>query len=245
MLKIIQLLLLAVSTSTLVSFSAFGQKESCKEQLNDLLYNLSSKAQGSHARYLEYTTTNYLRAPITGGPGAISSKTKLYSHGERLHYITDDIEVYKDGLEMMLVLKEKQAVFLADAELANGQYEQMHLMKQKVLENLLDLQCQKIGNETSITLLPGDSLGLEVEKLIYVLEPSYKQIKRIEVYYKAEHPLEKTELNFIKVDDKAEAALLPVNVKALLYDTEGKLKPAYKSYKIMDRRKKARKGINK
>jgi hypothetical protein len=224
---------------------AVAQQGPCKNKLEELLNKLSSTEPGNYARYMEYSTTSRLRIG-TEQVSSHNSKARVYSHGKKLYYVADEMEVFQDGTETVLIMKDKQTVFLANVGKATDQqYNQLHIIKQQVLENILDLKCMQEDNEVIIALLPGDSLGHQVAKLVYRIDPAANQLRRIEVYYKPHSPLESTVLSFSKIDEKVNVALLPGSAASLLYDKEGELKPAYKRYQIIDHRKKISRSKNK
>ncbi len=217
-----------------------GQSQCLKpiEEYLDRTASISSPT-GSKVYFMEYSVETI---PADGSKMPTSLvHSKVYKSSKRLSFKTDDIEIYEDEKDkVMIVHPSKRIIIDKPSKTANAMdASEVASIQKSILTSAKVLSCNKIHDNGSYIL----ELKLECSKEIkekykidftnITFDLDENRIRRVESIFSKDHSLKRQITDYENLDFSVTNVEIST-AKTVVFDTNGNLRPRLKSYAILN-----------
>ncbi len=202
----------------------------------------ATSPQQRRVLHLRFATETTFRVPAQKQERRTSSAGDLYVRGRQLYYRTPEITVWQDGQVVCSVLHRQRLVLLTRVAGPGGagSLPPMLMFRDSLIQRATVQLCQQeqVGGQPQQHVrlaLParlGQRLGLQT--LDFYLATTVAELRRVVAVYQPNHMAQQVALSFTQQQWLADAPELTGNARQQVLDSQGRLRPAYQAYRLLD-----------
>lgn len=202
--------------------------------------------KGKEVFYTSFTVSSTLREAPDNNSKVSVSKAEMLVSEKQSRYISKEVEVYMDNDDAFTVLPGRKMLYWSDSNRKEGR--EKKIQQVPVLHDSLFALCRvtesravkEDGADRRIVLAPKKGKTLfGVSRYIFYVNSKTQQLEKVITEYPSDHRFERVEIDYHSFDFQYNAPAMFKPVKPLFVSGKSSLQPAYKSYKLVDNRKKS------
>lgn len=217
--------------------------QTCLQTVKDFYQKISQfdNSENGHVLYMKYSTEVYME----NQEGPQLSNTELIVGKNQGQLLNDQVRVYKDQELHVSELQDQQLITIGNGTTDyTDVLKQMGSTQQKMLAELKEKSCQSVSGQTNydhiITATPSEEQQqtMKIASIQYFVNSKTKQVYQAIIKMQKGASMSKMIFTFHQISFNYNTSRLNTSVKNRFFNGNGSLKPQYKTYEIVDLRKK-------
>jgi hypothetical protein len=236
-------------------------QDKCKEEIKSYYDKTKELALSTYSSgktiYFDYSIT---MAPKRKEDKAQRYDIALWMNDRKMKMVNNHISIYKDEHESFMVLPDSKMIVRSDAVPTNKDYMKKNSVWNMLQDTMLLMsdakECEqfksKSGESMKKIVLMLNKKGVElfhISSITFNISEDKKEIKMIRIDYPPDRPKINggVEFSFMEIDINASSAVddvnkvFPQNMEAVFFSPGHKLTSTYTGYKVIDKRRLAKK----
>ena len=172
-----------------------------------------------------------------------TSNVKIYRYKQQLNFFSEQVNMYKDESNTVIVLKPQQVIIIngVPKNVPSNYSDEFVELRKEFLKSCEVLKCEYDGTDKNIKTLEVRAkmnLGgkLKIDRMIYTYNNSTGKIIKCETYYTKQFQVKKIVMEFQTLDFNSDYKFTKSAKKQVL-GKGGNLLVAYKGYELIDNTK--------
>lgn len=210
---------------------------------------VATAPQQRQVLHLRFATETTSRVPNQQQERRAASTGDLFVRGRRLSYQTPEVQVWQDGQIVCSVLRRQRLVLLTRVPASGeaGSLPPILMLRDSLIQQATVQLCRQekvdgqIQQHVRLALPTRQAQRVGLQTLDFYLAPTAAQLRRAVAVYQPNHAARQVTLSFTQQEWLATSPELTDDARGRVLDAQGRLRPAYEGYRLLDQTKPTRK----
>lgn len=249
--KNLLLLLIPFFSMTTCILHAQSFKSECLELIRELYKKLNtpdSTFKQNRIYYLDYQITTIFRKPVPYPQH--TTNVKVYVHPSQIRFLSQEASIYQDAANSFTIMPDRKVIYWGNSTLNFGkELRQKHFaMLQDTLFDIAQVQeCEdiqlpngKANKQVALALNGAPSKLFPYVRLTFQIDAAKQFIHKVIIDYPPPNKIARVEITFNEINYDYKTDILKKPVMSIFFNEKQELLPEYRSYKLVDHRKKSK-----